>query len=423
MKVLVVGSGAREHALAWRLSVDSDVEAVYCAPGNAGTEAVARNVPVAPTDVPRLVQAARDLRIDLVVVGPEAPLVAGLVDALGEAGIDAFGPTAAAARLEGSKAFAKTLMQRAGIPTAPFAVFENAEAAVAHLRAVGKPLVVKADGLAAGKGVVVPDSVDHAIEVVRRFMEQRALGEAGARVVLEERLEGPEISYHVLTDGERFVPLEPAQDHKRLLDGDRGPNTGGMGAYSPPPRVDAATRRAFDTRIVAPVLAAMREAGRPLRGALFVGAMLVRGEPYVLEFNVRFGDPECECLLVRWKGPFARRLRDAARGRLGPDPVECGAPASVAVVMAAPGYPENPRRGLPIEGVERAAELPDVHVFHAGTARRDGRLVSDGGRVLAITATGIDVDAAAARAYEAAGHIRMEGAQMRSDIAWQARTR
>ncbi|HEY8432693.1 MAG TPA: phosphoribosylamine--glycine ligase [Sandaracinaceae bacterium] len=423
MKVLVVGSGAREHALAAKLAASPEVELVLCAPGNAGTSRFGRNLAIAPTDVRAVVEAARSEGVGLVVVGPEAPLAAGLVDALAEAGVPAFGPTRAAARLESSKSFAKDFMKRHGIPTAAYATFDDADEAIAFVRERGQPMVVKADGLAAGKGVVVASTVEESIEAIRAIMVAREHGEAGARVVVEEILRGPEVSYHVVSDGERYVPLAAAQDHKRLLDGDRGPNTGGMGAYSPPPMVTPEVERAILERVVEPTLAGMRSEGTPFRGALFVGLMLVDGAPKVLEFNVRFGDPETEVLTARWDGDVLPLFLGAARGDLRGVEPRWGAPAALCVVMASEGYPGASPKGRPIEGIDEAGALEGVTVHHAGTALDGGRTVTSGGRVLAVTAVGADVDQAAERAYAAVARIRFEGAQFRRDIGWQARSR
>jgi phosphoribosylamine---glycine ligase len=419
-KVLVVGGGAREHALLWRLHRDGDVE-VLCAPGNAGAEPFARSVPASPVDVPAVVEQARAEAVDLVVVGPEAPLVAGLVDALEGAGIAAFGPRKSAARLEGSKVASKEFMRRHGIPTADFAVFDGVASAEAHVRALGRPCVVKADGLAAGKGVVVADDADGAAQAIHRIMGERAFGDAGARVVVEDRLEGEEVSYHVVADGERYVALASAQDHKRALEGDRGPNTGGMGAYSPPPVVTPAVEDAILKRVVEPTLAGMAAEGNPYRGALFVGLMIQHGEPRVLEYNVRFGDPEAECLMTRWKGPALPLFLGAARGDLRGVAPAWEAPASLCVVLASAGYPGDYAKGKPITGVEAAEAVEGVTVFHAGTRREGDRLVTAGGRVLTVTAVGDDLDQAAERAYAAADRIHFEGKQLRRDIGWRAR--
>ncbi|HTQ44100.1 MAG TPA: phosphoribosylamine--glycine ligase, partial [Polyangiaceae bacterium] len=370
-RVVVVGSGAREHALA-RALVASRCEVVV-APGNAGTEAIGRNAAVRADDVEGQVDLAVREKADLVVVGPEAPLVVGLVDALAARGIRAFGPTRAAAQLEGSKAFMKRFCERHGIPTAPFAVFGDADAAERHLRqhASPHPLVVKADGLAAGKGVVVPDSVDEACAAVDRFVRRRELGDAGATVVLEERLPGEEASFHVVCDGSRGVALAPAQDHKRVHDGDRGPNTGGMGAYAPAPVVTAEVQARVMREIVEPTLAGMAADGTPFRGALFVGLMIERGVPRVLEFNVRFGDPETSVLVPTYAGDWFELLDASARGDLSAvaaSGVGRARGAALAVVMAAEGYPGKPRSGDRVEGLD--APLPGgAFVLHAGTAR------------------------------------------------------
>jgi phosphoribosylamine--glycine ligase len=423
MKVLVVGSGAREHAIAWKLGRSPRVREVICAPGNAGIEAVARCVQVAAEDVEQITALAVREGVELAVIGPEAPLVLGLADALRAAGIDAFGPSAAAARLEGSKVFAKELMAEAGIPTAPFRVFDDADAAEAYVREAGRPLVIKADGLAAGKGVVVASSTEEALDAIRVIARERVYGDAGAKVLIEEVLRGPEVSYHVVSDGTRWVPLAAAQDHKRLEDRDRGPNTGGMGAYSPPRVVTPAIELALQQRVVEPTLAAMRARGTPLTGALFVGAMIVDGEPMVLEYNVRFGDPETEAMLARYRGDALPLFLGAARGDLEGVQAEWDAPASLCVVIAAEGYPASPRKGDVIEGLADAEAVEGVRVFHAGTSRRGGAIVTNGGRVLTVTAIGRDIDEAAKRAYAGVDRIRFAGARHRRDIGWQERTR
>jgi len=421
-RILILGGGGREHALAWRLSQDRGVREVLCAPGNAGTAELGRNLDLSPTDVPAVCAAARHERVDLVVVGPEAPLVAGVVEALAAEGIAAFGPDAAGARLEGSKVFAKELMARHGIPTAAFRVFDDAAAAAAYIRAADRPLVVKADGLAAGKGVVVAANADEAVAAIDLIMRRRAFGAAGDRVVVEELLRGQEVSYHVVSDGRDYVALAPAQDHKRIHDGDRGPNTGGMGAYSPPPIVDSDVERKILREVVEPTLAGMAADGNPFRGALFVGLMIDEGRPQVLEYNVRFGDPECQTLVTRWAGDFAPLLVGSAHGGLAGLSPAWAAPCSLCVVLAAGGYPADYDKGLRIEGLEDAARVPGATVFHAGTARADGGIVTAGGRVLSVTAVGDTVDAAAERAYRAADLVRFDGKHCRRDIGWRART-
>jgi len=422
-RVVVVGSGAREHALA-RALVASRCEVVV-APGNAGTEAIGRNAAVRADDVEGQVALAVREKADLVVVGPEAPLVVGLVDALGARGIRAFGPTRDTARLEGSKAFMKRFCERHRIPTAPFAVFDDADAAERHLRqhASPHPLVVKADGLAAGKGVVVPDTVDEACAAVDRFVRRRELGDAGATVVLEERLPGEEASFHVVCDGSRGVALAPAQDHKRVHDGDRGPNTGGMGAYAPAPVVTAEVQARVMREIVEPTLAGMAAEGTPFRGVLFVGLMIDRGVPRVLEFNVRFGDPETSVLVPTYAGDWFELLDASARGDLSAIRASGAGRArgaALAVVMAAEGYPGKPRTGDRIEGLD--APLPgDAFVLHAGTARAaGGEVVTSGGRVLAVGAYAETLAAAAAAAYGAVGQIHWRGEHHRRDIGYRA---
>ncbi len=421
MRILVVGAGAREHALAWRFAQDG--AEVHAAPGNAGIAEVAAVHPVPADDLGAQVELAARLAVDLVVIGPEAPLVAGLVDRLADRGIPAFGPSAAAARLEGSKAFSKDFMKRHGVPTADYRTFRDADEAIAYARAASRPLVVKADGLAAGKGVVVARDADEAVRAIERFGRDRELGDAGATLVVEETLVGPEVSYHVVCDGERYVALSPAQDHKRALDGDRGPNTGGMGAYSPPPMVDAEVERKILARVVEPTLRGCAAEGFPFRGALFVGLMIVDGEPFVLEYNTRFGDPETECLMTRWGGSAIQLFLGAARGDLSGVQTEWDAPASLCVVLASEGYPGAYPKGRAIEGLAEASSVPGVVVFHAGTARGESGFVTAGGRVLCVTATGASLDEAADRAYAAADRIRFEGKQLRRDIGWQARIR
>jgi phosphoribosylamine--glycine ligase len=418
---MVIGSGAREHAFAQRLARSPQVSAVICAPGNGGTAEIAENVAVDPEDVQAVVALAKERGVGFALIGPEAPLVAGLADALVAAGIDTFGPHKAAARLEGSKAFSKRFMQKYGVPTAEAWIFEDAAAAEKHVRAYGKPLVVKADGLAAGKGVIVAGDVAETLDAIDRIMRKREFGEAGACVVLEERLVGEEVSYHVVLDGEHHVPLAAAQDHKRLLDGDRGPNTGGMGAYSPPKIVTPEVERKILERVVQPTLRGLKADGIAYRGALFIGLMIVGGEPYVLEYNTRFGDPETEVLMSRYRGDVLSLLRGAARGELRGVGVAWEAPAAMSVVIASRGYPGSYPKGLPISGLDAAALVEGVEVQHAGTRRDGDRVLTAGGRVLAVTARGADIDQVAERAYDAVGRIAFEGMQYRRDIGHRAR--
>ncbi|RMG32221.1 MAG: phosphoribosylamine--glycine ligase [Planctomycetota bacterium] len=423
MKVLVVGSGGREHALAWKLRQSSRVSRVYCAPGNAGTADEGTNVDIAATDIERLVRFAKSEGIDLTVVGPEAPLVAGIVDAFQDAGLTIFGPTAAAARLEGSKSFAKQIMRRANVPTADFRTFDDPEAAAAFLQSrEDQPWVVKADGLAAGKGVTVCRDRAEALQAVRRALVEGAFGEAGRTVVIEECLQGEEASILAIVDGTTIVPLESSQDHKRAYDGDRGPNTGGMGAYSPCPLIDDATMDEIAGRILVPTVHAMREAGTPFRGVLYAGLMMTGQGPKVLEFNVRFGDPEAQPVLMRLQSDLLPVLEAAARGRLADAAALRWDPRpAVCVVMASEGYPGAYETGFPIRGLEEAARLPNVKVFHAGTARRNGEIVTAGGRVLGVTALGEDLADAKLQAYRAVKCIRWKGAWCRKDISDKAR--
>jgi phosphoribosylamine--glycine ligase len=419
MRVMVLGSGAREHALAWRLRQDE--ADVLVAPGNAGSGAAARSIALDPMDSAAVVRAARDESVDLVVVGPEAPLTAGIVDALEAAGIAAFGPNRAAAELEGSKVHSKRFMARHSIPTAAFEVFDDFGRARDYVRAAGRPLVIKADGLCAGKGVVVASHEREAIDALERMMRERVFGDAGATVVIEDTLVGQEVSYHVVSDGSRYVALAPAQDHKRAFDDDKGPNTGGMGAYSPPPVVDAALEKRILAEIVEPTLAGMASEGTPFRGVLFVGLMIANGTPTVLEYNVRFGDPECECLVTRLGGSLAELLRRSAQGELADYAPRWLAPASMAVVLASKGYPGEYERGQRIRGLAEANNVEGATVFHAGTAFEDGAYVTSGGRVLTVTAIGSTIDECAERAYRAADLIQFEGKHYRRDIGRRAR--
>ena len=416
MRILVVGGGGREHALAWKLSRSPLAERVFCAPGNPGTARIAENVAIAADDVDALTRWAGANRIDLVVVGPEAPLVRGLADRLAAAGIPVFGPSAAAARLEGSKAFAKEIMAAAGIPTASYGAFDALEPALAHARAAGGRVVVKADGLAAGKGVVVCGDLAEAEAALRSILVDRVHGQAGASVVVEERLSGPEASIIALSDGERVRVLPPAQDHKRIFDGDRGPNTGGMGAFSPTPNVDAALVADVERTVLLPAIREMARRGTPFRGALYAGLMLTPDGPRVLEFNARFGDPETQPILMRLRGDLVPALLAAARGDLSGVTLDVDPRAAVGVVMAAEGYPGTVSTGDVIEGAD-GPFADDVMVFHAGTrAGPDGRPVTSGGRVLTVCALGEDRSAAAARAYETVATIGFRGAQWRRDI-------
>ncbi|HJU20070.1 MAG TPA: phosphoribosylamine--glycine ligase, partial [Stellaceae bacterium] len=389
MRVLVVGAGGREHALAWAIAASPLVEALYCAPGNAGIAEEARCVAIRADDVAGLVQFCRKERIDFVVVGPETPLVMGLVDALEAAGIAAFGPSAAAAALEGSKGFAKDLCARAGVPTASYGRFTDAAAAKAFIAAREPPIVVKADGLAAGKGVTIAADHEAACAAVDAALTERRFGAAGAEIVVEEFLAGTEASFFALVDGAYALPLAAAQDYKRAGDGDEGPNTGGMGAVSPAPSLDPAGEDEVMARIIRPTVKAMQDSGRPFKGVLYAGLMLTPEGPKLLEFNTRFGDPEAQVLMPRLMSDLLPALVAAHDGVLKDFDLRWRAESAVCVVLAAKGYPGEPKRGGEIRGLDRVQDSA-VKIFHAGTRRESGRLLADGGRVLAVTATGAD---------------------------------
>jgi phosphoribosylamine--glycine ligase len=422
MKILVVGNGGREHALAWKLRGSPRVERVFIAPGNAGTESEGENVDLSPTDFPRLIKFAKQNDIGLTVVGPEVPLAAGIVDAFTAEKLRIFGPSRAAAELEGSKVFCKNLLRQADVPTADYQVFRDPNRATTFLRdREDVPVVVKADGLAAGKGVFVCKGRNEAIEAVAKISRDRQFGDAGSQLVIEERLDGQEVSVLAITDGRTILPLPPAQDHKAAFDGDTGPNTGGMGAYCPTPIVSDADLRRIEEQVLVPTVHAMKRSRRPFRGVLYAGLMMTNQGPKVLEFNVRFGDPECEPLLMRLQSDLVDILEATVDGRLDQiaPPVWDPRPA-VCVVMASAGYPGDYARGLPIRGLDEAARVPDVKVFHAGTAKANGRVVTNGGRVLAVTALGSTISAAKLSAYTAVKQIRWEGAWCRKDISDKA---
>jgi len=411
MKVLVVGSGGREHAIAWRLAQDASVDQVYCAPGNPGMTHVGECIQTDPTDFERLSFFARAEKIDLTVVGPEAPLAAGIVDRFREEKLRAFGPTAAAARLESSKAFAKGVMERHGIPTARYAEFENAQAARAYVQECGAPIVVKADGLAAGKGVTVAMDVPSALAAIDAAMTEGAFGEAGRRVIIEEYLEGEEASIFALSDGRDLLVLDSSQDHKAAFDGDTGPNTGGMGAYSPAPVVTEALLSEVTEQVLRPCIDGMAHEGFPYTGVLYAGLMITKTGPKVIEFNCRFGDPEAQVLLPRMSGDLAELLCACCDGTLGRHSVGWRNGACVSVVMASGGYPG------PYENA------PGVTVFHAGTTEANGRLVTNGGRVLNVTAMGDTIGVAIENAYAAVDKIEFENAIYRRDIGQKALAR
>ena len=420
MRVLIVGAGGREHALAWALAASPLLTKLWVAPGNPGTAEVAENVPIGALDIAALVEFATAREVDLVVPGPEAPLVAGIADAMGMAGIACCGPSAAAARLEGSKSFAKEICAAADIPTARWERFDDAAAARAFVRRRGAPIVVKADGLAAGKGVVVAASVAEAEEAIAQFMQARTLGEAGASVVIEECLVGDEVSLFALCDGRHAIPLGAAQDHKRIGEGDTGPNTGGMGAYSPPPALPPALAQAAVARIIRPAVAELARQGTPFRGILFAGLMLTEDGPKLIEFNVRLGDPEAQCLLPRLQSDLLPALVAACDGELGHFALRFTEGAALAVVLAARGYPGDVPRHLPLPDLQAAEAVPGVLVFQGGTERRDGRLVSAGGRVLTVCGTGPDLAAAHAAAYLGVAAVATPDLYFRRDIGRRA---
>ena len=422
MRVLLVGGGGREHALAWKIAQSPRLHRLVVAPGNPGIARHAECVPIKDTATEELVALARRERADLVVVGPELPLSLGLADRLSAAGLAVFGASMAAARLESSKVFSKGLMSRYDIPTARFGTFQDTDSAGARsfCRELGAPLVVKADGLAAGKGAIVCRTLDEADGALRLFLEEGAFGAAGRTVVVEEFMEGEEASFFVVTDGTSALPFQAAQDHKTIFDGDRGPNTGGMGAYSPAPVMDAATDRRVMDEIVTPTIVAMAKEGAPYAGVLYVGLMITRQGPRVVEFNCRFGDPECQAILPRLDEDILPVFDAVARGRGLPASLRWRPESSVCVVLASRGYPAAPQVGDPISGLDDAGALPGVNVFHAGTAHRDGGLVTAGGRVLGVQALGPDIRSAVARAYEAVDRIRFDGMQARRDIGRRA---
>jgi phosphoribosylamine--glycine ligase len=420
MRILVIGSGGREHALAWKISKSPLVRALYAAPGNPGIARVAELVPLDVKDVEAVARWAREQRIDLVVVGPEAPLVAGLADRVARDGIPVFGPTAAAAEIEGSKAFAKDVMQAAGIPTAAYEAFTELAPAVAWARARGGRVAVKADGLAAGKGVVVCGDPAEAEEALRAMLVGGIHGAAGKKVVVEERLEGPEASCIAFTDGERVRMLAAAQDHKRVFDGDRGPNTGGMGAFSPTPNVGPEVLAEVERTVLLPAIRELARRGRPFRGALYAGLMLTAKGPRVIEFNARLGDPETQPILMRLRNDVVPALLAAAKGDLSGVTLDFDPRAAVGVVLAAEGYPGQVASGDAVDGAD-GPFAEGVQVFHAGTARDGaGRVVTSGGRVLTVCALGDGLADAARRAYDAVARVRFRGMQFRRDIGGRA---
>ncbi len=423
MNVLVVGNGGREHALAWKLGQSPRAERVFVAPGNAGTAADAENVPLGADEPDQLIRFARENNVQLAVIGPEAPLAEGIADRFDAAGIRVFGPSKAAAELEGSKVFCKKTLRQADVPTADYHTFDNAKDALAYLNdREDVPVVVKADGLAAGKGVIVCGNRAEAVAAVEKIALERAFGAAGDRMIIEERLDGQEASVLALTDGRTIVTMQPAQDHKPAYDGDTGPNTGGMGAYCPAPLVDETMLHWIEEHVLVPTVHTLKRSRRPFQGVLYAGLMMTNQGPKVLEYNVRFGDPECQPLLMRLRTDLLDLLEAVATGQLDQvGPLEWDPRPAVCVVMASEGYPGSYTQGHPIRGLEEAARLSDVKVFHAGTKLdAQGRVVTAGGRVLNVTALGESIAMAKRNAYEGVKCIRWQGAWCRKDIADKA---
>ncbi|MEI8175537.1 MAG: phosphoribosylamine--glycine ligase [Candidatus Omnitrophota bacterium] len=421
MKILVVGSGGREHAIVWKLAQSKRVKKIYCAPGNGGIAHLAELVPVKADDLAGLLAFSKAHAIDLVVVGPEVPLALGIVDLFAGAKIKVFGPTKELARMEASKAFSKEIMNRLGVPTAESRTFKDAAKAKDYIRTKGAPIVIKADGLAAGKGVIVAKDKEEALGAISNIMDYKVFGAAGDSVIVEECLEGEEVSILVISDGNDFVCLPSSQDHKRVFDRDEGPNTGGMGAYSPAPVVTETLYDEIERTVIAPVIKGLAAEGKPYKGVLYAGIMLTKTGPKVLEFNVRFGDPETQAILPRLKTDLVDIMEASIDGTLrGIGELSWSPKPCVSVVMASAGYPGDYKKGYTIEGLEKAHELEDTVVFHAGTKAHDGAIVTDGGRVLGVTALGDDIAHAIRKAYRGVASIHFEGAQYRTDIGARA---
>jgi len=421
MRVLVLGAGGREHALCWALRKSKGIEKIYCIPGNGGISEVAEIPPgIDLQDFEKLALFCKAEGIDLVVPGPEEPLVRGVADSLQAKGIKVFGPSQIASQLEGSKAFAKEVMKRAGVPTANFAVFDDQEKARAYVEKKGAPIVIKADGLCAGKGVFVCETLEEAYQAIEKIMEERIFGDAGKMVVIEEKLSGEEASFIVITDGETFKALPTSQDHKRLLDNDEGPNTGGMGAYSPAPLITPKLREAISDKVIGPVLKTLKKEGNPYFGFLYAGLMIVNDTPYVLEFNCRLGDPEAQAILPRIENDLLEVIELTFEGRLAEVDLKESEDWAVCVVMASKGYPGSYEKGKLITGLDKVKEIPGVIVFHAGTKKEEGSFFTNGGRVLGVTALGETLTSAIDKAYQACALIHFDGAFYRKDIGQKA---
>ena len=420
MKVLVVGGGGREHALVWKIAQSPRMSKLYCTPGNAGISEQATILPIKANDLNGLLEFALKEMIDLTVVGPEEPLTKGIVDLFESKGLSIFGSSKKAAEIEGSKAFAKEMMKKYHIPTGSYEIFEDSEEAKRYIRKQGAPIVVKADGLAGGKGVIVCNTVEEAIQWVERIMVEKTFGGAGNRVVIEEYLVGEEASYIAFTDGKAILPMASSQDHKPIFDGDRGPNTGGMGAYSPAPVVTDQVHERIHEKILRPMIQGMGEEGRPYKGVLYAGLMIHNGHPRVLEFNARFGDPETQPVLMRMKGDIMPILEACIKGNLLGCKIEWDSRAAVCVVMSSKGYPGDYEKGKPISGLKEVSRMEDVFVFHAGTALKDDQIITNGGRVLGVTGLGKDIPRAIERTYQAVKKISWEGVHYRTDIGQKA---
>jgi len=420
MQVLVIGGGGREHALVWKINQSPKVEKIYCAPGNAGTGKIAENVPIGADDIKGLLEFALQRKIGLTVVGPEQPLVMGIVDQFEEKGLRIFGPNARAAKLEGSKSFSKNMMKKYGLPTAEYETFASIKIAKDYIKTKKSPLVIKADGLAGGKGVLICQTESEALTAVDSTMGKKSFGEAGDQIVVEEFLEGQEVSILAFCDGQTVLLMDSTQDHKAAFDGDKGPNTGGMGAYSPAPIFSEIMRKKVCDKIMLPIIRAMQQEERVYKGILYAGLMLTKSGPQILEFNARFGDPETQPLLVRMESDIIPIFEACIDGTLGQCQLEWKKESSVCVVMAAEGYPGSYKKGQPISGLKDANSLPGIVVFHAGTKEKNGEVLTHGGRVLGITAIGADTHTAINRAYEAVNEIKWQGVQFRKDIGSKA---
>ena len=420
MQVLVIGGGGREHALVWKIKQSPRVKKIYCAPGNAGTGEIAENIAIAADDIKSLLEFALQKEIGLTVVGPEQPLVMGIVDQFEEKGLRIFGPNARAAELEGSKSFAKDIMAKYGLPTAEYKTFSSADHAAEYIKFKNCPLVIKADGLAAGKGVLLCQTADEALAAVDSIMGKKSFGKAGNQIVVEEFLQGQEVSVLAFSDGKTVLLMDSAQDHKAAYDGDKGPNTGGMGAYSPAPVFTEIMRQKVRDQIMLPMISAMQQESRPFKGILYAGFMLTKTGSQILEFNVRFGDPETQPLLVRMDSDIIPIFEACIDGTLDQCPLQWKNESSVCVVMAAEGYPGPYEKGKPISGLQYANSIQGVEVFHAGTKTKDGEVLTQGGRILGVTATGENTDTAIAKAYEAVDKIKWQGIHYRKDIGHRA---